>query len=455
MEHIKSSNSLLEKYNTRVPRYTSYPTVPHWNTIPPTQEQWFSLLRENYKSKDGFSLYIHLPFCEALCTYCGCNKRITKNHAVESPYINAVIKEWKIYLNELEERPIIREIHLGGGTPTFFSPSQLNRLISTIIDTSTLTKDADLSFEAHPSSTTYEHLSTLKKLGFSRISIGVQDVSPEILKAINRHQTIDQINDVTNWARSLRYTSVNYDIIYGLPFQQDHNITQTIKLIADNKPDRIALYSYAHVPWKSTSQRAFTINDIPKGQEKARLFQLSKTLLKTLGYKSVGMDHFCLEDDALYQSFITGNMHRKFMGYTPNFTKCSIALGTSSISDAWNVYVQNEKKVETYQEIINTGKLPIIKGHLLSNEETLMRKTFLDLMCKNEIELNQNDKKFNLIKPYLENLTELSDDGLVKLYDQKIKVTEKGQLFIRNICSSIDPLFQNTESTKELFSSAI
>jgi len=455
MRDSKSSASLFTKYNTRVPRYTSYPSVPHWNKEVPTQDQWVEILKKNYSPSDGLSLYIHLPFCEALCTYCGCNKRITKNHAVESPYIDSVIKEWEIYLSEFESPPVVKEIHLGGGTPTFFSPKQLDRLLSQIIQTSTLTKNADLSFEAHPSSTSIEHLSVLKELGFNRISIGVQDVSPEILVAINRHQTVDQINEVTQWAKQLDYESINYDIIYGLPFQTDDNIKQTVNLISQNKPDRIALYSYAHVPWKSMSQRAFTIDDIPKGVEKARLFQLSKTLLKTLGYKSVGMDHFCLESDALYQSFTKGNMHRNFMGYTPNYTKCSIALGASSISDAWDIYVQNEKKVETYQDIVNAGRLPIVKGHQLSQSESYMRRVFLDLMCRNKLDLKTNSNQFENIEPYLKNLSELSDDGLVELDKDEIKVTQKGQFFIRNICASIDPLCQKTENEKLQFSSAI
>lgn len=449
------SISLFEKYNTRIPRYTSYPTVPDWNKVAPTQKEWFSILNQNYDPQDGLSIYIHLPFCEALCTYCGCNKRITKNHAVENPYIEAVLKEWEIYVDNLNEKPRIKEIHLGGGTPTFFHHTKLERLISGILKSSELIENADLSFEAHPNSTTYEHLETLAQLGFNRISIGVQDVSPEILSAINRHQTIEEINNVTQWARDLNYSSVNYDIIYGLPFQVDTNIKQTIETIKTNRPDRIALYSYAHVPWKSNSQRAFTIDDIPQGSEKARLYNLSKTLLKTLDYKTVGMDHFCLESDPLYQSMIKGKMHRNFMGYTPNYTTCSIALGASSISDAWNMYVQNEKTVEKYQDAINDSRLPIIKGHHLNNEESNMRKAFLDLMCRNELDLTANPKVLNQIKPHLPNLKELAKDNIVKLDREKVSVTSKGQFFIRNICSSIDPIFQSSVDTQNKFSAAI
>jgi len=417
---------LITKYNKATPRYTSYPTVPHWQDSTPTQNQWLSAMKKSYNDEPGISLYIHLPFCEALCTYCGCNKRITKNHGVEEPYIDAVLNEWAIYRNQFDEKPIIKEIHLGGGTPTFFAPKHLERLLTNIIGDCVVAENHEFSFEAHPNSTTYGHLKALYQIGFRRISIGVQDVSPKILKAINRQQTSEEVRGLTRWSRAIGYTSVNYDIIYGLPFQQPMDIMYTAEFIGQNRPDRIAFYSYAHVPWKSASQRAFTIDDV-----------------------------LCLPDEGLNKAYKAGKMHRNFMGYTANYTKCSIALGASSISDSWDMYVQNEKHVETYQEIVNQGKLPVIKGHKLSDTEMLMRKHILNLMCKDYTSWDLISKDAIAITPFLNNLNELAEDGLVTYDQSSIYVTEMGKYFIRNICAAIDPIFQTSKSENPMFSKAI
>ena len=446
--------NLIAKYNVSVPRYTSYPTVPDWQSVAPTEEEWISSLMTSYNEASELSLYIHLPFCEALCTYCGCNKRITKNHDVEDPYIDAVIKEWNIYLSHFDEKPVIKEIHLGGGTPTFFEASKIKKMISHILDTSVIAEDHEFSFEAHPNSTNSYHLRTFYDLGFRRISIGVQDVSPEILEAINRQQTEEEVRNLTRWARSIGYTSINYDIIYGLPFQKPMNVWNTAQFISENRPDRIAFYSYAHVPWKSASQRAFTIDDVPQGQEKSELYELGSYLLEMEGYKAIGMDHFCLPNEQLFLAHKKGEMHRNFMGYTPNYTKASIALGASSISDSWGAYVQNEKHIETYQEIINSGKLPIIKGHILSPKEELMRSIILSLMCKDYAEWNTLEE-YELISELLPNLDGLVQDGLVSYTSNSISVKPDGRLFIRNICAAIDPIYQNMTHDTEVFSKAI
>ena len=446
---------LIDKYNISVPRYTSYPTVPHWKDETPTQAEWLTHLKATYDSNPGVSLYIHLPFCEALCTYCGCNKRITKNHEVEESYIDAVLKEWSIYLAQFDHDPIIKEIHLGGGTPTFFDAKQLDRLISTILNDCVIPDEHKFSFEAHPNSTTSEHLVTLYKLGFRRISIGVQDVSPEILKVINRTQTSDEVRSLTKWSRAIGYTSVNYDIIYGLPFQKPTHIYDTAQFIAENRPDRIAFYSYAHVPWKSPSQRAFTKDDVPVGESKSELYDLGRFLLELEGYQAIGMDHFCLADEALNVAYQNGKMHRNFMGYTTNYTNCCIALGASSISDSWTMYIQNEKHIETYQEIVATGRLPICKGHLLSESEKMMRKVILDLMCRDYAEWPHISALSIAITPFLPNLDEMVEDGLVIYTPNSIKVTKAGKFFIRNICAAIDPIFQDTVYDRPVFSQVI
>lgn len=433
-------STLINKYNTAVPRYTSYPTVPDWQDQAPAADQWTAHLLESYDAEDGLSLYIHLPFCESLCTYCGCNKRITTNHAVEQPYIKAVLQEWKIYQSLFDDKIRIKELHLGGGTPTFFAPESLQLLIATILADCEIADDHEFSFEAHPNTTTREHIQTLYDLGFRRISAGVQDVTPHILKAINRYQTKEEVANLVNWSREIGYTSVNFDIIYGLPFQVADNIVDTVNFISKYMPDRIAFYSYAHVPWKSASQRAFTIDDVPTGVFKNELYNLGATMLQQLGYHAIGMDHFCLVDEALHVAHNNGSMHRNFMGYTPRYTSCSIALGMSAISDAGTMFVQNEKHVETYQNMLAVGKLPIVKGHELNEDELIMRKAILDLMCRDRVDLT--DDLIGLIDPYLNNLDELVLDGLVGYNADAIWVSDKGRYFIRNICAAIDPMYQ-------------
>jgi oxygen-independent coproporphyrinogen-3 oxidase len=374
---------------------------------------------------------------------------------VEEPYVDAVLAEWRIYLDELGFVPRIREIHLGGGTPTFMAPWELSRLISGILDTSELCEDYCFSFEAHPSSTSVEHLETLAGLGFTRLSVGVQDVSPKILKAINRHQTTPQITQVVDAARSLDYDSINYDLIYGLPFQTLADVDATMDHVAEAMPDRIAFYSYAHVPWKSPGQRAFTKDDVPAGAEKYELYQLGRQRLLDLGYMEIGMDHFCLPDEALAVAYQEGSMHRNFMGYTPFTTSCMIALGCSSISDSGTTYVQNEKTVEAYQDLVLAGKLPIVKGHQLSEDEVIMRQHILDLFCRDATSWLPSSRSETLIGDLVGNLRDLQQDGAVETSLYSIDVSPSGRTLIRNICAAIDHKMQGMNRNQQIFSKAI
>ena len=449
------SQSLVEKYNVPVPRYTSFPTVPQWSSQQNNEQEWIHHLDAVLQDDPEISLYVHLPFCEQLCTYCGCNKRITTNHAVEQPYLHAVLLEWDHYLESLTTRPIIKELHLGGGTPTFFSPDHLSYLVSSLINRVTLATDAVLSFEAHPASTSKAHLERLYALGFRRVSIGVQDISPDILKAINRSQTADDITRVTQQARSIGYTSVNYDIIYGLPFQRPLEVMHTFDFIGEHMPDRIAFYSYAHVPWKSRGQRAFTIENIPAGIHKNDLYNLGKMMMDDLGYKQVGMDHFVLPHDDLYLSYAAGEMHRNFMGYTALHTQASIGLGASAISDSYTMFVQNEPHVETYQDRILDGALPMVKSHTLTPDEKIIRRHMLRLMCQDYTYWSTLSRDHELIKHAFTRLFFLKEDGLIDFTSNSISVTELGRYFIRNICAAIDPYLSDADASSPIYSQAI
>ncbi|MEZ5022848.1 MAG: radical SAM protein [Chitinophagales bacterium] len=284
------NTELIQKYNVQGPRYTSYPTVPYW-TNNPTNDQWIDHVKKVFhssNSEEGISLYIHLPYCESLCTFCACNKRITINHAVEKPYIEALLKEWALYLQLFDEKPIIKEIHLGGGTPTFFQPENLHLLLSTIISSSIKHDEAAYSFEAHPKNTTKAHLETLFQLGFKRLSLGIQDFDPEVQRIINRVQPFEMVEEVVNNARDIGYESINFDLIYGLPKQDIDSIKMTIELVNQLVPDRIAFYSYAHVPWiKGGGQRLFTEADLPKDAEKRELYELGKQMFEAADYVEI------------------------------------------------------------------------------------------------------------------------------------------------------------------------
>lgn len=445
------TSELIKKYNVAAPRYTSYPTVPYWDTENWNREKWFSSIKKSYaeSAEDGISLYIHLPFCESLCTYCGCNTRITKNHGVEEPYINAVLKEWEMYCEVLGCKPTIKEIHLGGGTPTFFTAENLKRLLDGIISNAELSAEAEFSFEAHPANTNDEHLKTLYNLGFRRLSLGIQDFDPRVQEIINRKQSVEQVAHITEYARKLGYTSINYDLIYGLPLQQLHSVENTIKEVIKLMPDRIAYYSYAHVPWIKPGQRKFTEADLPADAEKRALYERGYELLLKAGYEDIGMDHFALQTDSLYHASQSGTLHRNFMGYTHQYTKLSIGLGVSSISDSWYAFAQNIKKLELYLEKIERGEFPLMKGHILTQNDLECKKEILNVMCKGYTELT------TIHSDLVDRLAPLQADNLVKFNYKKLYVTSLGKSFLRNICMAFDERLWNKPATDETFSKAV
>ncbi|MHB8209160.1 oxygen-independent coproporphyrinogen III oxidase [Mucilaginibacter sp.] len=449
--------NLAQKYNVAAPRYTSYPTVPYWDNHLFNISEWKLTVRQSFlesNAEDGISLYIHLPFCEELCTYCGCNTRITKNHRVEEPYINAVLQEWKTYREVFGDIPVIKEIHLGGGTPTFFSAFNLQKLIEGLLQDTHIHPNAEFSFEAHPGNTTVDHLQTLFDLGFRRLSLGIQDFDPAVQLIINRHQTYEQVRLVTQLARLIGYTSINYDLIYGLPLQTLDGLVNTMNLVAALLPDRIAFYSYAHIPWAKPGQRLFTEKNLPNPKEKNKLYEVGRGLLKHYGYKDIGMDHFALPGDALSLAETSGSLHRNFMGYTHQHTQLLIGLGVSAISDSWYGFAQNVKTVEEYLKLVNDN-LPAIKGHILTNEDLCLRKHINNIMCKGYTSWNIHDEPCELLFDGLERLKPLEDDGLVEINSWELRVTPLGKRFLRNICMALDARLWANHPQNQLFSMSI
>lgn len=454
-----AASKLIEKYNVPGPRYTSYPTVPYWDEHNFTLEQWKTSIKRSFKesnTSEGISLYIHLPFCESLCTFCGCNKRITKNHKVEESYIKSVLREWEMYSELLEKKPLVKELHLGGGTPTFFSSENLKVLIEGIFSRAKRSADLEMSFEGHPNNTTKDHLEVLAEIGFNRVSYGVQDYNPTVQKAIHRVQPFENVKRVTKDARDSGYTSVGHDIIFGLPFQTKDHIIYTIEQTKQLMPDRIAFYSYAHVPWiKGNGQRGFNERDLPSAESKREQYETGKIMLLEAGYEEIGIDHFALKSDSLYKAVENRTIHRNFMGYTNSRTHTMIGLGVSAISDSWYGFAQNVKMVEEYQDLVSNGILPVNRGHILNDEDLKIRNHILNLMCKLKTSWNTRREFFAQLPDVLISLKEMQADGLVEIDTNYLKITDKGRPFVRNICMAFDMRLQRNKPETQLFSMTV
>lgn len=444
---------LIQKYNRPGPRYTSYPTVPFWDESTYSATSWIKSLQQNNTSRE-ISLYIHLPFCESLCTFCACNKRITKRHEVELPYIKALLKEWEMYLNILEKPPILKEIHLGGGTPTFFSAEHLSYLLTTIKTSCDLTDDVSYSFEGHPNNTTTEHLQTLYNLGFDRVSYGIQDYNPTVQQAIHRIQSFETVKHITEKSRQLGYTSISHDLIYGLPMQSLEDVKNSIDKTTELMPDRIAFYSYAHVPWaKGNGQRGYSEDDLPSAEEKRQHYEKGKAMLEEKGYVEIGMDHFALPEDELAKAYKNQTLHRNFMGYTTTKTDKMIGLGVSAISDSWYGFSQNHKRLEEYYEHISDGVLPLFRGHILNKTDLQIRRKIVNLMCHFQTDIS--DLELNTQLEIKHDLSEFIADDLLSINQNHILVYPKGKAFIRNICMAFDLRLKAKESETERFSMTI
>ncbi len=464
---IMALPELLLRYNQAIPRYTSYPTVPHWTAWDMPEDivtgqsgaherlRWEAAVRQTFRLQnkpDGLSLYLHLPYCEVLCTYCGCNKKITTNHSVEEPYIAALLSEWSLYLSLFPERPLIREIHLGGGTPTFFSAGNLARLISGLFEGADLHADFEFGFEGHPNNTSREQLQILFDHGFRRVSFGVQDLDPEVQRVINRIQPFEKLEEVTRAAREIGYDSVNFDLIYGLPKQHLTGLDNTIRRTLTLRPDRIAFYSYAHIPWKSRAQRLYDEGDLPSTSEKMNLYQLGRTLFGEAGYDDIGMDHFALHSDPLAIAARENRLHRNFMGYTTTQSRLLIGLGVSSISDAAIAYAQNTRELSTYLKQVAAGQWPHDRGYFLQKADQVNRRHILDIACTGSTLLD-SDYVFSPAANRL--LQQLLTDGLILFDGQKIQTTVTGRLFTRNVCSLFDSYLHGQSTTGPRYSKAV
>lgn len=441
--------SLIEKYNKNIPRYTSYPPVPFWSQCP-EEEEWISHVKKYYDERMGLDLYIHVPFCEKLCYYCGCNRTITKNHKVEEEYVELVKRQWANYLKKLGFIPKIHSIHLGGGTPTFLSAKHLDELLTTLI--AFKSHDFYGSIEIDPRTVKEEHLDVFKKHQVKRISLGIQDFDLNVQQSINRIQSFELVEHVVSEIRKRNFESINFDVIYGLPNQNEKTITNTFKSIEKLSPDLIAYYSYAHLPDKIKNQKLIKEEELPTGEEKKSLYSLGKEILNRLGYQDIGMDHFSKKDNYLYEAKISGKLHRNFMGYTDKKSNILIGLGPTAISDSSESFVQNTKNYVDYKLMIENDLLGITSGHHLNHDEKEAQKIILNVMCNEEGRIDLR----NL--PYAEEvqkeLKEMQIDGLLEFDGYSLKVSNHGKPYLRNIAAIFD--YHLREKTKAIhFSKAL
>lgn len=445
-------SQLFAKYDIPAPRYTSYPTVPYWEAAP-SREDWTSHLRTTLKSEQSsWALYLHVPYCETLCTFCGCNTIITKDHRREEPYVELILKEWQNYLNavpELQQRPL-RHLHIGGGTPTFLSPDSLVRMLKPILDSVQKTENFEGSIEVDPRRTTAEQLVALKELGFDRVSLGVQDFNPEVQRLVNRIQPYEITERITTEARRLGYRSVNFDLIYGLARQTPETMIETVRKTVQLRPDRIALYSFALVPWIKPAQRLFKDEDLPVGKEKRDLYELARHELLNAGYVEVGMDHFALPTDSLSAALKNKTLHRNFMGYTDQRTDLLLGLGVSSISETPYSFHQNEKVFAAYQQRVEAGEIPTHRGHVLTDEDRARRQQIMEFMTTGTVALRSEQ-----VQAAAEFLNEMIQDGLVALQGDTLSMTEAGKPFLRNACLFFDERLKRQKPQTQVFSRSL
>ncbi|AYF43924.1 coproporphyrinogen dehydrogenase [Halobacteriovorax sp. BALOs_7] len=427
------SHDLEKKYNIPVPRYTSYPAVPYWNGAP-CEGIWLGHLKDQYDPAQGVELYIHVPFCEKLCFYCGCHRVISKNKDRGLEYVNYLIKEWKLYKKKLGDIKIA-SIHLGGGTPNFLTVEAFTNLFNEL---SPNFKEEEFkgSIEIDPRTCTKEQLDMYKSFGIERLSMGIQDFDEKVQLAIGRVQPYEKVKELVDYAREIGIADINFDLIYGLPFQSTNTITETIEKVLTLNPLQIAFYSYAHLPSRIKNQRLIPEEGLLHGMEKRALYEKGKELLAINHYEEIGLDHFAKDDSSLAKAKKEGSLRRNFMGHTHKTSSMIIGLGCSSISSSIKSFAQNEKEVKEYYNKIDSGLLAIRSGHIQSSQDLEVEEIMQDFFATNSID-KKSWKKLNHASIIKQKLDELQEDGLIEEGDRFL-VTEKGRPFMRNIASIFD-----------------
>jgi len=444
---------LVKKYDRPGPRYTSYPTAPQY-TESFTNENYLDeiIKTNNLENPRDLSLYFHIPFCDTLCYFCGCNMIVTRNRERVSTYIKYLKNEIDLIRTYIKPGRKTAQLHWGGGTPTHLNPDEIIDLGTYIKNSFDFREDAENSCEIDPRELTKEHLAALREIGFNRISMGVQDFNPKVQKAVNRIQPEDMTRQVVDWVRELNYHSFNLDLIYGLPFQSVDEFAKTVDSIIDISPDRIALFNYAHVPWMKKHMALIKAEDLPTPEEKLETLKMSVAKLTGAGYDFIGMDHFAKPEDDLSKALKEKRLYRNFQGYSTNAGTDLYAMGITSISQIGDVYTQNVKTEKEYSDALDNGQIPSAKGYKLNEDDILRKDVIMKIMCDFELDFAEVEKKYNInFEKYfawgLENLKEMIEDGLIEVKSRKIKVSEMGRLLIRNVAINFDGFQERKEDS--------
>ncbi|RMH67222.1 MAG: oxygen-independent coproporphyrinogen III oxidase [Bacteroidetes bacterium] len=453
----------VQRYNRPTPRYTSYPTAPHFSDAfgPEDYAAALGRAREAMPGRD-LSVYVHVPFCRRLCWYCGCHTVISRSAHVLPRYLAALDREMGLVAGHLGSGRRVRQVHWGGGTPTYLAPEQITALADGIRRHFVLDDGADMSLEADPRGLTRAHLEAARAAGFRRISFGVQDFDPHVQEAINRVQPVELVARVTAWAREVGFEGVNYDLVYGLPYQTPASYERTLDLVQDLGPDRLSVFSYAHVPWLKVHQRLIPDEALPDGAAKLALFLRIIERLTAAGYRHVGMDHFARPEDPLCQAQDAGRLHRNFQGYDVRGDLDVLAFGASGIGQVHDVYVQNRKDLPDYYEAVEAGRLPVQRGIRLTEDDQRRRHAIVRLMCDFRLdwarlgaELGLDDARVYFADA-LVRLETPARDGLVELREDGLVVTDVGRLFVRTIAAAFDAyLAPGAASPQRMYSKAV
>ncbi|RZV14434.1 oxygen-independent coproporphyrinogen III oxidase [Aliarcobacter butzleri] len=447
------------KYSKPGPRYTSYPTAPEFSEAF-TQDD----LKEFYKNQSDdrpLSLYIHMPFCRSACYFCGCNTIFTSKEDKKTRYIEYLKKELNILKNHLNTKRVVTQMHFGGGTPTFFSPSQLEVVITAIKEIfPNFSPDAEISCEVDPRYFTVEHMNVLKAGGCNRLSFGVQDLDEEVQKTIHRIQPFELTQNVIKIAREAGIHSINTDLIYGLPYQTRESFKKTLEQMITLNTDRFAVFNYAHVPWLMKTMRKFDETTFPKPEVKLEMLKDTIDFFTSNGYKMVGMDHFAKPEDELFKAIEKGELHRNFQGYTTKGGADLIGIGLTSIGNGVDYYAQNFKELEPWENAIDNGDLPVYKGYRLSDDDMLRQFVIMELMSNFSLNIKRVEEEFKInFKEYFDDaikaLKEFEDAQLLKITDNKIEVSQTGSMLIRNICMPFDAYLNKIPEEKRRFSKTI
>lgn len=439
---------LLRRYDVPGPRYTSYPTADRFSPDFTPQDYIAALHRRRDTAADQpLSLYLHIPFCESLCYYCGCNKIITRHHERAAAYLQALEREADLHVAHCGSGQTVSQLHFGGGTPTFLLDEELAALMDMLRRRFTLVPEGEYSIEVDPRTVTPERLAVLQQLGFNRLSFGVQDFDSDVQKAVHREQSTQQVADLLQAARSMGFKSLNMDLIYGLPKQTPASFARTLEQVCELRPDRIALYAYAHLPERFKSQRRILYVDLPLPEAKVGMLAAAMQTFTQAGYVYIGMDHFALPDDALAVALAEGRLHRNFQGYSTQPDCDLIALGVSAIGRVGNTYSQNAKTLEEYYAAVDAGQLPIVRGLTLSHDDELRRAVIMAIMCQGELVFADIQAQWGVnvpdyFAPELRQLQSQAEEGLVQLQADRVRVTPKGWLFVRGVALVFDRYLQ-------------